>query len=340
MIVTGVMAGDRPPADDGRGPGGPGPVSAPVSRRAAAGLLATAWMTLGGYAVRAAGPDEPARLAGAVSFDLGGDADRAPWRITLYIPPGAAPVDGWPVLYLLDGNAVTGTAIDIERVQAPYPDATGIASRFAVVGIGYPGDEAHDAARRSWDYTPPPGRSYPGHRPGGATMRTGGADAFLHFVTTTLRSAVAQRCRVDPARQALFGHSFGGLFVLYALAHRPDAFSHWIAASPSIHWEDRVVLKSLARLEQGPPVRARVHLSAGVYEEALAPFQDRAPDRAARLERLTSAQMIALARAMAERLGRIPGVTSEFRLIPRRTHMTVLPDAVNDAVAFFLQRGT
>ncbi|WP_258286092.1 alpha/beta hydrolase-fold protein, partial [Escherichia coli] len=63
-------------------------------------------------------------------------------------------------------------------------------------------------------------------------MRTGGADAFLHFVTTTLRSAVAQRCRVDPARQALFGHSFGGLFVLYALAHRPDAFSHWIAASP------------------------------------------------------------------------------------------------------------
>ncbi|KQP94050.1 esterase [Methylobacterium sp. Leaf113] len=313
-------------------------MSAPVSRRTAVGLLATTWMTLGGHSVLAAGPDEPARLAGAVSFDLGGDADRPPWRITLYVPPGAAPVDGWPVLYLLDGNAVTGTAIDIERVQAPYPDATGIASRFAVVGIGYPGDEAHDASRRSWDYTPPPGRSYPPHKPGGLTLRTGGADAFLHFVTTTLRSAVAQRCLVDPSRQALFGHSFGGLFVLYALTQAPAAFSHWIAASPSIYWEDAVVLGSIAGLERGPPNGPQVLLLAGAYEEALAPFQQDAPDREARRARLASTRTVELTREMTERLSRISGVTSTFSLIPGRTHMTVLPEALNAAVAFFMQR--
>ncbi|KAB1072715.1 alpha/beta hydrolase [Methylobacterium soli] len=286
----------------------------------------------------AASSDEAARIAGAVSFDLGGGGDHPPWRITLYVPPGEAPAAGWPVLYLLDGNAVTATAIDIERVQAPYPDATGIGSRFAIVGIGYPGDEAYDSLRRSWDYTPPPGRSYPPHKPGGPTLRTGGADAFLQFVVTELRPAIEQRCQVDLSRQALFGHSFGGLFVLYALAHRPNAFSHWVAASPSIYWEDLVVLKSLERLGKDPPFRARVLLMAGAYEEELAPFQRDAPDREARSNRLQSARMVELARAMAGRLSQISGVESQFRLIPERTHMTVLPEAVNDTVAFFMQR--
>lgn len=308
------------------------------SRRAFAGLLAGGGLVLGGRTAVAAGPDEPARLPGAVSFDLGGDAERAPWRITLYVPPGAAPAAGWPVLYLLDGNAVTATAIDVERVQAPFPDATGIGSRFAVVGIGYPGDGAYDGPRRSWDYTPPPGRSYPPHQPGGPTLRTGGADSFLEFLSSELKPAVARRCRIDPSREALFGHSFGGLFTLYALAHRPAAFSHWIAASPSIHWEDLALLPSIARLEADPPVRARVLLLAGAYEADLAPFQHEAPDREARRDRLTSARMVERARAMTDRLGRIPGVTSEFRLIPARTHMSILPDAVNDAAAFLTQR--
>ncbi|MCC0807010.1 alpha/beta hydrolase [Methylobacterium sp. W2] len=306
-----------------------------VSRRAFAGVSMAAGLMLCERSVAAS--DEPARLAGAVSFDLGGGGERAPWRITLYVPPGEAPVAGWPVLYLLDGNAVTATAIDIERVQARYPDATGIASRFVVVGIGYPGDEAYDGLRRSWDYTPPPGRSYPPYTPGGPTLRTGGADEFLHFVTRELRPAIERRCPVDTTRQALFGHSFGGLFVLYALAGMPTAFSHWIAASPSIYWEDLVLLKSIDRLENGPPVRARVLLLAGAYEGELAPFQRDAPDRDARLGRLSSARMVELARAMAERLDQIPGLASQFRLIPERTHMTVLPDAVNDAVRFFMQ---
>lgn len=313
-----------------------------VSRRTVAGFLAAGLTGVGPIPDRrsalAASPDQPARLAGAVGFDLGGAEDRPPWRITLYVPPGEAPAAGWPVLYLLDGNAVTATAIDIERVQAPYPEATGISSRFAIVGIGYPGDEAYDGLRRSWDYTPPPGRSYPPHKAGGPAIRTGGADAFLQFIVTDLRPAIELRCRVDTSRQALFGHSFGGLFALYALAHKPDAFSHWIAASPSIHWEDRILLASLPRLESEPPSRARVLLSAGAYEEALAPFQDHAPDREARLLRLTAARMIELARTMAERLDRIPGVESEFRLIAGRTHMTVLPEALNDAVEFFMKK--
>lgn len=285
-----------------------------------------------------AGADEPARLARTVTFDLGSRDGQAPWRITLYVPPGDAPTTGWPVLYLLDGNAVMATATDIERVQAPYPDATGVESRFAIVGIGYPGDEAYDGVRRSWDYTPPPGQSYPPYKPGGPALRTGGAQQFLHFVLTELRPAIERRCPADSTRQALFGHSFGGLFVLYALANAPTAFSHWIAVSPSIYWEDLVLLKSIAGLESGAPVRAHVLLLAGAYEEELAPFQRDAPDREARMKRLKAARTVELSREMADRLSRIPGLTSQFRLIPERTHISVLPEAVNDAVAFFLKR--
>ncbi|MEH3143884.1 MAG: alpha/beta hydrolase-fold protein [Methylobacterium frigidaeris] len=242
------------------------------------------------------------------------------------------------MLYLLDGNAVTGTAIDIERVQAPYPDATGIGSRFAIVGIGYPTDEAYDGSRRSWDYTPPPGRSYPPFRPDGPAVRTGGAAAFLRFVVDELGPAIERRCRIDRSRRALFGHSFGGLFVLYALANAPTAFSHWIAASPSVYWEDLAILRSIETLEKGSAPGARVLLLAGAYEEELAPFQRDAPDREARLGRLRVSRTVELACTMAERLGRIPGLESAFHLIPGRTHMTVLPEALNAAVAFAMGR--
>lgn len=111
------------------------PLTTLISRRVFMSRSTVAWLMLTAPPMAAlAAVDEPARLVDAVSFDLGGTAGQPPWRITLYVPPGPAPAAGWPILYLLDGNAVTGTAIDIERVQAPYPDGTGIGSRFAMSG--------------------------------------------------------------------------------------------------------------------------------------------------------------------------------------------------------------
>ena len=286
----------------------------------------------------AAPQDAPATIQDAVQFELGGEEGREPWRVVLYVPPGEAPAAGWPVLYVLDGNALTATAIDMERVQGPSLGDSGLRSRFAVVGIGYRTTHAY-SAQRWWDYTPPPGRTYPPRTPGGQSMRTGGADAFLRFIETTLKPAVARRCPIDRGRQALFGHSFGGLFVLYALAQDPSAFSHWIAASPSIFWEDLAILPSIERLERASAVSARVLVSAGEYEADLAPFQADAPDRDTLRARLAVAQTVTRARDMAARLGRIPGIECGFRLIPGRTHVTVLPEALNDGIAFAFGSG-
>lgn len=50
--------------------------------------------------------------------------------------------------------------------------------------------------------------------------------------------AIAQRFDIHKHKQALFGHSFGGLFVLHALFTQSTLFSHYIASSASIWWND------------------------------------------------------------------------------------------------------
>lgn len=309
----------------------------PVSRRAALGLTALA--PLARPALAQSDPGAPVPIPGLRAFDLASTSDGPPWRIFLRIPEGPAPATGWPALFLLDANAVMGIATDALRVQAAWPSGTGI--RDAVlVGIGYPTAAAYDSVRRSWDYSPPPGRTYPPHTPDGPPVRTGGALDFLRFIETGLKPFVAARVPLDPARQAIFGHSFGGLFVLTALFTAPRAFTHWIAMSPSIYWEDYALLEAERRFaalpaeQRGAP---SLLMAVGEYERHLAPFQRDQPDAASRLARLQATRHIENARDMADRL-RPLGVAVTVEEIPDETHMSMLPQALNRAIRFALGR--
>lgn len=283
--------------------------------------------------------DSRAPIPETVQFDLAPRAGGEPYRIFLRTPPGPAPEGGWPVIYLLDANAVIGTAVDALRVQSAYPLGTGI-SGAAIVGIGYPTENAYDSVRRSWDMGPPPGRAYPPHTENGPDVRTGGADAFLGFIEDELKPEIARRLPVDAGKQAIFGHSFGGLFVLHALFNRPQAFSIWIAISPAIWWEDAVVLTSAARFERqrDPTVKARVLLAVGEYEQNPAPFQKDHADRAERRRRYGESRVMDNAMSMAQRLSVVSGVEAEFAVFDGETHMSVLPVAINRAIRFALGR--
>lgn len=309
----------------------------PFARRRAALALCSACLPAGPAAAQDDPEGMPVSLPGLRAFDLAPRAGGPPWRIFLRIPAGGAPPAGWPALFLLDANAVTGIATDALRVQAGYPRGTGI--RHAVlVGIGYPTDAAYDSERRSWDYSPPPGQTYPPHRPGGPSVRTGGADDFLAFIEAELKPFLATRVPLDPRRQAIFGHSFGGLFVLQALFTRPQAFTHWIAMSPSIYWENYAVLRSerrFAALSPGQRGRPKLLMAVGEYERHLAPFQRSMPDAAQRLERLRETRHIENARELGERL-RPLGVEVVVEEIAAETHMSMLPWAVNRAIRFAL----
>lgn len=78
-------------------------------------------------------------------------------------------------------------------------------------------------------------------RPGQTDLPSGGAEAFPDLFTQQIRPLINQRLEVQPKRQVLWGHSYGGLLVLYTPMTRPDASDEYAAASPSLWWNNGVI---------------------------------------------------------------------------------------------------
>ena len=278
----------------------------------------------------------PAVIAGTTVHDIAPASGGEPYRIFLHVPSSPAPAAGWPVLYMTDGNAVIATAVDAMRVQASYPLGTNVGAGV-IVAIGYPTGDPYDPLRRSWDLSPPPGQAYPAFHDGGLDVRTGGAAEFLTFIGDELKPWIESRLKIDRARQALFGHSFGGLLTLYAFLHRPAAFATWICASPAIYWEDRRHRSFAGCLRQclGVELPCRDHpVGRRVRDGEAGPV----PDRRRRRSRATGAQdrhADGLARTRdgcaARQLAR-PLAGGGFELHAGENHMSILPVAVNRAV--------
>ncbi|MDK4704490.1 MULTISPECIES: alpha/beta hydrolase [unclassified Rhizobium] len=284
----------------------------------------------------------PATLPGCTFIDLKFDNADHPHRIFLYRPDKPAPAEGWPILYLTDGNACFATAVDALKVQASYPNGTDVAEGV-IVAIGYPTDEPYDPLRRSWDLSPPPGRVYPPFFPDTPDVKTGGGERFLALIENELKPWIGRQVPVDRSRQTLFGHSFGGLFTLYALFYKPDAFSRWISASPAIYWEDAAILSMEREFldRHKEPLDTELHLSAGQYEgEILAPFHKGTPEEQKRQERAKETRTIELARDMAERWAKLASSTGTitFEEYAGENHMSVLPVALNRAVQIAFRR--
>lgn len=279
-------------------------------------------------------------LPGTLYFDLAPAGGGEPYRIFLFVPTGEPPEKGWPLLLMTDGNATFPFAFASLVTQAPYPTGTNV-DWGVIAAIGYPCDQPYDALRRAWDLGPPPVKSYPPYFEGGPAVRIGGTGELLSFIETQLLPRLDEMLPLDATRRSLFGHSFGGLFTLYALFERPDLFANWIAASPTIYWEGSEILNNEARRQRLVGRQAFLHLSAGEYEgDKLAPFQYGNKDAASRMEKRKAEQTVALAHEMAARLnGSEDGIQTQFELFAGQTHMTVVGPAVNRAVAIAFESG-
>jgi predicted alpha/beta superfamily hydrolase len=164
------------------------------------------------------------------------------YRILTSVPRGPAPEGGFPVFYILDGDAFFTTAAEIARMRE-----WGRLAPAIIVGVAYPSRAFYDGPRRTYDFTPP-GFTDEGFDP----SEQGGADKFLAFLTSELKPWVAARHAVDPNRQILFGHSLGGLFALHAVYTAPQSFNVYIAASPSIRLSDRFIARDAAHFDAHP----------------------------------------------------------------------------------------
>ncbi|TLD81002.1 alpha/beta hydrolase [Helicobacter sp. MIT 05-5293] len=150
------------------------------------------------------------------------------YHIQIAKPHAPAPQNGYPILYMLDGNAFFPRALDIFiSIWRQYPQIT----IPIIIGIGHDSPLAFDTKARTFDYMPTLDSQLAAKFSGG-----GGAKDFLDFITTKLLPHIHKNYSIDSQKSAFFGHSFGGIFALFVLFNAPQTFSHYISASPSLWW--------------------------------------------------------------------------------------------------------
>jgi len=293
----------------------------------AAGLMASAMMPA--LAASTAPEWQPVTLPQARQFDLVSRHTGQRYRIFVSVPDTAPPPAGHPVLYVLDGNASFPSIALMARTAARRSKVTGLHAPV-VVGIGYASGDDYDSAARARDYTPSAG--------GKAGKGEGGADLFLDFIEQELKPLIQAAAPVDPRRQGLFGHSYGGLLTLHALFTRPAAFQTYIAASPSIWYADRDILSEATGLATARAHQARVLLTVGALEQAAAPPGAKPGDRAAVL---AQKRMVDEARDLATLLDaqkQAYGLDRvQFFELARENHGSALFPALSRGLEFFLE---
>lgn len=240
------------------------------------------------------------------------------WRVAIGVPRAAPPAQGFPVLYMLDGNAA------LMNFDEPLLAALAEASPHVLVFVGYDNDLRIDSAARTRDYTPRlTAAEDRGQQPHDLS---GGADAFLETIERRIKPAVARAAPVDAGRQTLWGHSLGGLFVLHALFTRTGAFQTYAAGSPSIWWQRGYLLQEEERFvahNAGQPARVLIMLGGDEREGKLGNRDMSNPRVLAHLA-LIGAVPPDAAMQMAERLARVPGLDADYTEFPGLGHGPML----------------
>ena len=284
----------------------------------------------------------PAVITAADQRDITSRCTGAVYRIFVSRPLLPPPTTGYAVIYMLDANAAFGTMTEAVRLQSARPQVTGVEPAI-VVGIGFPTDLPFDLRRRTLDYTPDVDRMALAATPDGSEWPpTGGAAAFLDFIEDELKPMIAAELPINPARSVLFGHSFGGLFALYALFNRPSAFQAFVAGSPSIWFGERVILKSERNFAEKLAATAhavRLMIAVGELEQTVSARELAANDGGKRAAWVKQNRMVENAREMASRLAELSphGLRLAFEEFPGENHVSVIPALISKALQFALE---
>jgi predicted alpha/beta superfamily hydrolase len=157
-------------------------------------------------------------------------------KIRIQVPSGMNHFDAYPVLYVLDGEAQTNLVTgEVQYLSESYK----IIPNMIVVSI-----ENTDRMRDLTPTHPLGADGKPDTAVASPFRTTGGGENFLRFMKEELFPYIEGRYKTVPYR-ILSGHSLGGLMAVYCLAHHPDYFNAYIAVSPSLQWDNNVILKQL-----------------------------------------------------------------------------------------------
>ena len=184
-----------------------------------------------------------------------------------------------------------------------------------IVGIGYDSPLAYDIKRRTRDLTPAAsGEEY---------ANGGGAAEFYDFVKDELFPLVEKKYSTAKSDKIYFGHSFGGLFGIYALLRDDGIFDEFFIASPSLWWgESQLIRDALDEGKLRSNLKAKfIMLVAGSRE-----IRKGKTDKAGILKAADLAEIL-----------KTKGLSCEFKLYEGASHGEVIPLALRD-LALFTQR--
>ena len=169
----------------------------------------------------------------------------------------------YPVVYLLDANLY----FDILAVTINKYAGVGLAPNVILVGIGYKDFPTMDSLRNRDD-------TYPVAIPEYEMSVSGGADKFLSFIVKELIPHINQTYKTDTSKNVLMGHSLGGYFTTYALlrqlSENNNSFSTYIAASPSVHYNNYYLLNRLKEIapQKNSSEKVKAYITFGGLEDS------------------------------------------------------------------------
>jgi len=132
----------------------------------------------------------------------------------------------YPVVYILDGEVFLPTVSDVQDYYSG-----GFTPEMVLVGIS-------NSKNRMRDLTTSKIKTMYGMP---FNDENGEAANFSKFIETELIPFVEKKYPVTNFR-TLIGHSYGGLFTIYALIHHPQLFSNYVAIDPSLDWDDQKLI--------------------------------------------------------------------------------------------------
>jgi predicted alpha/beta superfamily hydrolase len=146
----------------------------------------------------------------------------------------------YPVLYLLDAETNfkhTCGIVDLLSRSSIIPD---------MIIVGLPNTD------RMRDLTPTYDKKF---------NIGGGAENFLNFLKVELIPFVDQNY-ITQSFRILNGHSIGGLFAIYAFISDTLLFNAFIVTSPSMYWDDKIMLSKIENfLKTSPLLRKKLYIT-------------------------------------------------------------------------------
>lgn len=186
------------------------------------------------------------------------------YRLYIKLPKGYEKSEqNYPVMVTLDADyqfAVAANHVEHLADRGQAPD-------MIIVSIGYnvdPTDKLAYRINRTRDYTP--AHTLEGGYGPDIQKYSGGGEDFAKVISDEILPFLEENFHVDTAERIYVGHSYGGMFGAYLLLSHPEIFNRYILVSPSLWFNDKMMLKDEAYPEALLTRKTYVYMGVGDWE--------------------------------------------------------------------------